>query len=305
MQTMMTDKTIRLPDGRQLGYAECGVRDGTPLLFFHSFLGSRRQTRFIDPAARELGVRVVVPERPGYGLSDGQPKRTLLDWADDVEALADSLQLDRFAVMGISGGGPYAAATAYKLPGRVTRAVFVSTMGSFTIPGATSGMHPFNRLLSRLTHTMARLTPWAVVNCFMGYIAHNSMRKPEQFRKRFLGMAPLIGLPPVDVALLRDDEIWHAIMIDMREAFRPGTSGATWDSVLQVRPWGFRLEEILVPTYLWHGEEDSKDLVSMARAMANTIPNCQATFVPGEGHLSLVLRHMDEILGRLVAGEGD
>ena len=105
MQTTMTGKTIRLPDGRQLGYAEYGDPDGMPLLFFHGTPGSRLQAQVFDAAARDAGVRMVAPERPGHGLSDVQPKRTILAWTHDVEALADSLHLDRFAAMGISGGG--------------------------------------------------------------------------------------------------------------------------------------------------------------------------------------------------------
>ena len=126
MQTTMTDKTIRLPDGRQLGYAEYGDPKGMPLLFFHGTPGSRLRLSHIDPLARDLGVRVVAPERPGFGLSDFQPKRTLLDWVHDVEVLADRLRLEHFATMGISSGGPYVAATAYKLPDRVTKAALIS-----------------------------------------------------------------------------------------------------------------------------------------------------------------------------------
>jgi pimeloyl-ACP methyl ester carboxylesterase len=107
MQTTMTDKTIRLPDGRHLGYAEYGDPDGIPLLYFHGTPGSRLQARLFDAPAREVGVRMVAPERPGYGLSDVHPQRTLLDWVQDMEVLADRLHLERFAVMGVSGGGPH------------------------------------------------------------------------------------------------------------------------------------------------------------------------------------------------------
>ena len=284
MQTTMTDKTIRLPDGRQLGYAEYGDPKGMPLLFFHGTPGSRLRLSHIDHLARDLGVRVVAPERPGLGLSDFQPKRTLLDWVHDVEVLADRLWLERFATMGISSGGPYVAATAYKLPDRVTKAALISTGGPLTLPDATRGMRSTDRLFIRL----ARSGPWAV-NLMMRNMARGT-NKPERLRKQFMSR-----LSPVDAAALQRDEVWNRRLADLREAFRNGPSGASWDLVLSARPWGFQLEEIQVPTSLWHGELDTTIPVALARAMARAIPNCQATFVPGEGHLSLFLKHEEEI----------
>ena len=290
MQTT-TDKTLRLPDGRLLGYAEYGDPNGMPLLFFHGTPGSRLQAKVSDDTAREVGVRMVAPDRPGLGLSDFQPKRTMLDWAHDVEALADSLHLERFAVMGISGGGPYAAATAYQRPERVTKLALVSTVCPLTFPDATTGMLPAVRLLFRL----ARRAPWAV-NVMMRNMARSG-NQPERARKRALNS----HLPPADIAVLEHVESWKMLLASSREAFRHGTRGAAWDFVLCARPWGFRLEEIRVPTLLWHGEADVNAPVAMGHAIARAIPNCQATFVPGEGHLSLARKHMEEILRSVFA----
>jgi len=290
----MTDKTIRLPDGRHLGYVEYGDPEGRPLLFFHGIPGSRLQAKVFDAPARDASVRMVAPERPGHGLSDFQPERTILDWAHDVEALADSLHLERFAVMGISGGGPYAAATAYQLPGRVTKLALVSTVCPLTFPGVTAGMLPAVRLLFRL----ARRAPWAV-NLMMRGMARSG-NNPERARKRALSNR---RLPPADIAVIEHGEFSKTLFVGSREAFRHGTRGAAWDFVLCARPWGFRLEDIQVPTLLWHGEADVNAPVSMGRAIARTIPNCQATFVPGEGHLSLARKHMDEILRSIFSEE--
>jgi pimeloyl-ACP methyl ester carboxylesterase len=291
MQTT-TDKTLRLPDGRQLGYAEYGDPNGMPLLFFHGTPGSRLQLKVFDASARDIGVRMVAPDRPGLGLSDFQPKRTILDRAHDVEALADSLHLERFAVMGISGGGPYAAATAYQLPERVTKVAFVSPAGPLTFPDATTGMLTSIRLLFRL----ARNAPWAV-NMMMKKMTRRR-NNPERVRKQVLRSR---RLPAADVALFENDEFLQTLLAGSREAFRTGTRGAAWDVVLCARPWGFQLEDIRVPSLLWHGEADVNAPVSMGRAIARTIPNCQAIFMPGEGHLSLAFKHMDEILRSLFA----
>jgi len=116
-----TNRTHELEDGRTLGYAEYGAPDGRPVFVFHGFPGSRLTWSAFDPqdCAGELGLRVIAPERPGYGLSEFQRGRELLDWPEDVLALADPLGLERFAVLGLSGGGPYAAACAFKIPARL------------------------------------------------------------------------------------------------------------------------------------------------------------------------------------------
>jgi pimeloyl-ACP methyl ester carboxylesterase len=118
-----TARTIRLRDGRRLGYAEWGDPGGRPLLYFHGWPGSRVEGRLGDEAAKAKGVGMIALDRPGMGLSDYQPRRTLVDWPDDVIQVAAALGLDRFAVLGISGGGPYAAACAWKLSEQLTGAV--------------------------------------------------------------------------------------------------------------------------------------------------------------------------------------
>jgi pimeloyl-ACP methyl ester carboxylesterase len=107
-----TARTIRLRGGRRLGYAERGDPGGRPLLYFHGWPGSRVEGCLGDEPARAKGIRLMALDRPGMGLSDHQPRRALVDWPDDVIEVAAALRLDRFAVLGISGGGPYAAVCA-------------------------------------------------------------------------------------------------------------------------------------------------------------------------------------------------
>ena len=113
-------QTVLLPDGRTLGFAECGDPSGRPVLFFPGPPSGRLFHHPDESVAASLGVRVITVDRPGYGLSDHQPRRTLLNWPSDVTALADALGIGRFAVAGISGGAPYVAACALKIPGRLT-----------------------------------------------------------------------------------------------------------------------------------------------------------------------------------------
>ena len=124
-----TDGRIRLADGRRLGYAEYGDPEGKPLFYCHGFPASRLEAALLDPSARKAGVRVVAADRPGCGLSDFQPDRRIGDWPGDVVELAGALGIDRFAVVGVSGGGPYALACARKIPQRLTAAAVVCGLG--------------------------------------------------------------------------------------------------------------------------------------------------------------------------------
>src|SRR6266581_1142889 len=133
-------RRIQLADGRWAAYAEYGLRDGHPLVFLHGFPGSRHAGALLDEAARRMGVRVVAPERPGIGFSSPRPSRSLLDYARDLEQIADRLGFNRFALVAESGGGPYALASAYAVPERLSCVSLVGGLGPVGSAAATAGM---------------------------------------------------------------------------------------------------------------------------------------------------------------------
>jgi pimeloyl-ACP methyl ester carboxylesterase len=139
--TPRVDDRIALPDGRLLAYAEFGDPDGRPVLFLHGTPGYRLNIWATDAELRSAGVRLVAPDRPGVGRSTPQPDRRLLDWADDIHHLADTLGLERFALVGFSNGGPHAAACAHTL-------------------GPASAPRPWSRRCHRWTN-QARSGNWA------------------------------------------------------------------------------------------------------------------------------------------------
>ncbi len=290
MDATNTAKTIRLLDGRALGYAEYGDPNGKPVVYFHGLPGSRLQAQYLDAAAAHLGARIIAPERPGCGLSDFKPKRKLLDWSQDVLALADKLQIDRFAVMGVSGGGPYAAVCAHQILERVTKAVFVAATSPMNVPNATDGMFLQNRLL----FGAARCAPWLLPVMF------NGMARGTNNPDAFINQASQ-RLAEVDRAILQRDNRWSFLLADMNEAFRNGVQGAVWDTVLLARPWGFRLEEICVPTFLWQGEKDKNVPIAMGRYLASNLPSCQATFVPEAGHFSLIIGYAEPTINAAIS----
>jgi len=290
MASSKLDNILRLKDGRLLGYAEYGDLEGKPLFFFHGMPGSRLEAKLTDAAAKKLGARVIAPDRPGYGLSHFKPRRTFLEWPDDVVELADALKIDRFGVAGVSGGGPYVAACALRIPGCLMAAGIISGVGPFQAPGATEGMSRQNRLI----FGAARRLPW-LVNLPFWLMAQGARR----FGDRALSLM-MRSMPEPDKAVLARPEIRAAFVEDVIEAFRSGGRGAAWEAVMYARPWGFRLEDITTEVHLWQGEEDVNVPPSMGRYQARAIPKCQATFYPGEGHL-LIVDHIDEMLESLIS----
>jgi pimeloyl-ACP methyl ester carboxylesterase len=272
------DKTIQIHDGRTLGYAEYSSADGKALFYFHGHPGARLEAKFLAAQAVQTGVRLIGIDRPGMGLSSFKAERRLLDWPDDVVELADSLHLDHFAVVGFSGGGPYAVACAYKIPQRLTAC------------GIVAGVGHINPFLSFLSQWL----PWLLLP-----ITRRFFQDEEQAQKtlaRFAGN--WVGPDRKSILLPGIKELMAASLV---EALRPGARGSAYDGTLLGRPWEFNLEDIKFPMiYLWHGELDKQVPVTVGRAVAEKLAQCKATYYPGEGHISLIVNHAQDILKALI-----
>lgn len=283
MTTDRSDQQIKLKDGRSLGYAEYGSPDGKLVVYIHGFPSSRLDWSIFDTGAVavELKARVIAVDRPGMGLSDHKPGREILDWPDDVIELADALRVDRFAVLGISGGGPFAAACAFKIATRLSAAAIVCGMGPSEAPGAKEGLSMF--LPGQPSETRRQI--------LMGIASD-----PDQIPLQMKGVAP-----EPDRVLLDQPAVAKAFVDAAKEAFRSGIDGADQDALLYSRPWGFQLQDIAAEVHLWHGELDVNVPVSVGHYVADAIPNCNAKFFKDEGHFSIVRNHIREILDVLVA----
>ncbi len=287
---MNEPRQIRLSDGRRLGFCERGDPQGKPLLYFHGFPGSRLEVEFAHKTAEGVQVRIIGIDRPGYGLSDSMPGRTLLDWPDDVIELADALGINRFGIMGVSGGGPYAVACAAAIHHRLSAAGIVCGMGPIDVPHGTDGMNRLNKIglkLVRITPWFAKILLWLAapyLRCF-----------PEHQVDRVASKA---GEP--DKSLLRREEIKEILKDSFRESVRTGSSGALQDLLIYIRPWHLAFPNISLKVYVWHGERDVIVPPAMGRYIASSIPNSRARFYPDEGHFSLLYHHYREIMLPLV-----
>jgi pimeloyl-ACP methyl ester carboxylesterase len=284
--------SIRLRDSRRLAYAEYGAPRGKPVFFFHGIPGSRLY-RPPDEITAKMGVRLICVDRPGYGLSDFQPGRRILDWPNDILELAGALGLERFAVAAHSAGAPYAYACAATFPDRVTVAGILSGAAPADSPRALRGM----RGLNRAGYVFGRWIPWPLWRLAIWAFFHTGRDDPASVFER--GKK---SRPPSDQNLWYRSEVREVCLASGAEGFRNGTLGHAWETRLLLRPWGFRLEDIQVPVYLWHGTEDHETPISMARESARRLPDCRATICEGEGH-SLLFAHWEEILRQLVGDE--
>lgn len=272
------DTTIQLHDGRTLGYVEYGISEGKALFYFHGHPGSRLEARFLAGPAAQVGIRLIGIDRPGMGLSSFKVGRRILDWPDDVIELADNLRLDCFAVIGLSGGGPYAVACAYKIPYRLTAC------------GIIAGAGHTGRFLSFLSMWL----PWLLLP-----IARHFLRDEEHASKSLAQVAQSWVEP--DRKALSSPGVSQIMAASLAEALSRGAKGAAYDGVLLGRPWGFQLEDIAFPAlYLWHGELDGQVSLAMGRAVAERLAHCKATYYPDEGHISLIVNHAQDILKALI-----
>jgi pimeloyl-ACP methyl ester carboxylesterase len=284
-------RLLRLADGRRLGFAQYGAGAGQPLLFFHGTPGARLVAGLAHRSALRLNVRLIAPERPGFGRSDFQARRRILDWPDDVAALADALGLERFAVAGVSGGAPYALACAWRLPERVRAVGIVSGMTPLDGPPPRP---PVGRG-RRLGLAAVRGLPWLARGAF-GIAAPVVRRWPERALDLIAALAPA-----ADAAILARPEVRPVLTQDMRAALRGGGRGAAHELALLGRPWGFCPGAIGTPVELWHGEADPAVPIAAARRLAARMPTCSPRFLSGAGHFWLVDHH-EEVLATLCPG---
>ena len=220
------ERVVRLRDGRSMGYAQYGSGDGLPVVNAHGGLACRLDVAAADLVAVEAGIRLISPDRPGVGLSDPQPGRTVGDWARDVTELLDQIDVDRFAVMGWSMGGQYAAALGHALPQRATRVAIIAGALPLTEPGVFDELPTMDRVLTR----MSQRAPWLAAHWF------RVMRFAAAVAPTLYGRLGARELGPADGAVIRD-EGFGAFARMSHEALRQ-PAGAVEEYRAWMRPRG-------------------------------------------------------------------
>lgn len=274
-----------LPDGRTLRWHDYGDPAGVPCVYVPGTPSSGLAGAVYDDAAAAAGVRLVSVDKPGYGGSSHQRRRTLLGFAADIASLADSLGLLRFAVLGESGGGPHALAVAHRFPARVTVAVIAAGMGPAGEPCVRDGMKAENRRLMAL----ARRAPWLL----RLPMALTRRELADTGRRERLLARTLEEAGPADARCLRDMAEEHDVTAAARDALRTSGRAAAQELGLLARPWGFVARDIACPVELWHGQQDVNVPAAVAVELARQIPGATAHVLPGEGHAVAWSRRTD------------
>lgn len=290
----VTAIVLALPDGRSLAFTELGDPDGTPVIAFHGTPGSRLQLSGGHEAALGAGVRLVLPDRPGYGHSSWQPGRRLAHWPADMAALADHLCFEHFAVVGVSGGGPHALACAALLGERVQGVGVVSGAGPMADPALLRRAPVAQRALMRL-----RLL-WLPVACALVWLGLLLFR----LAPGAVLTAACRWMPERDAQIVRRPEIRRRLLDEARMVpSRTTARAATQDFALFSRPWGLPLDHVDQNVDLWQGDADTTVPIDHARHLTQVLPRATLHVLPGEGHL-LVEERLGEVLRTVTAQTG-
>lgn len=286
---MATEGNVVLADGRTMTFAQYGAPEGKPVFYFHGAPSSRLEPLLIgDEVFSRLGLRIIAPDRPGMGRSDFQPHRSFSDWPVDVMALADTLGIDTFSILGNSGGGVYAAACAARIPERLHSVAIVSGAWRMDEPGTLAKL-PF---MNRLTWLLARHAP-TLLRLLLKSMGAGAGSDLSQLKTR---------IPAPDYDAFERQGRYETFGYTLRESLRQGTKGAAWDMRLYVRPLDVRLQDIRMPLHIFHGVKDANVPIALVRDMVAMLPTAKLVAYPHDAHLSTLCNHFDEIARVLVEG---
>ncbi len=287
--------------GRRIAFSQLGAAAGQPLIYAHGFPSSRREAWLLRDAAREVGARVISLDRPGYGDSDPDPKRRITDWPDDVLCVADALGLARFGLIGVSGGGPYVLACAWRLAqaeaephglqGRVTTCGLVCPLGPIYRNEQLEQMH----WAARTNLRIGQQSDWLTDLVFGGPTTAMLERWPALVENTRSLVAPA-----ADRAVLANPETNAVLNRTIADAMRNGAPGARRDLYLYTHDWDIAFQQIDLPIRLWHGQADGTVPIDHARWYAEQLPNARLTEFPDEGHYSVPFRYSRAILAELI-----
>jgi pimeloyl-ACP methyl ester carboxylesterase len=285
-------QAFQLPDGRSLDVYLAGREDDIPLLFITGTptAGIPYQP-FLENLA-ERGMRYVSFSRPGYGSSTRRPGRSVTDFVEDASSVLEQAGADRFYVIGWSGGGPHALAMAALMPERVIAAATIGGVAPYPAEG-------------------------------LDWLAGMGKENIEEFNAALAGPEQLIPFKEREAPALRvvtgaEVADWFRDLIDdvdrasltgeyadwtaevFREALREGYWGWFDDDMAFVKPWGFDLDSIRVPVFIWQGGHDRMVPYAHGEWLAAHVPGARPRLFPEHGHLTLVIGSMPRIVDELL-----
>jgi pimeloyl-ACP methyl ester carboxylesterase len=291
------DELLRLPDGRGVQLWQGGAADGHPVLFFHGCPDTRWAAHSGADAARRAGVRLIAVNRPGYGGSDAAASDHL-SVANDTEAVADLLGLGRFAVLGMSVGGPYALASAATHPERVVAAVVVAAPGDVTAMDPPWHRDDLTDEQQAQLRQVAHSTADQAIELFRpDFAAYVAFVNPDDPDDEALARRVTAELHPLDEPLMQALPAAD-VAASAREALAQ-LDGYLRDTAAMFRPWGFDLARVRCPMSVWCGEHDTNHPPRNSRWIADHVHGAELV-MRSTAHLGTLIRHWDELLHGIV-----
>jgi pimeloyl-ACP methyl ester carboxylesterase len=289
----MSDHSFQLRNGLTLGYAEYGDPQGAVMFYYHGWPSARVQGALMDEVAKQHGLRLIAPDRPGIGLSEFQPKRKLLDWPETLEQLAAHVGADKFHLMGWSGGGPYVLATAKAFPERILTATVVCGAPPLMFLGF---QHMF--WVYRLMIHLRTLCPWLLGGLLrLGKVI--SSGKPDKAPLKWL----MLMLGKEDRGVLSDPHTFDVVRQGIIEALRRGPRMVIADADIYLSEWGFEVSSIETPIHFWHGKEDKNISWKYSEQISALMPHTTTHWFEHEGHYSLPIIHAEQIVKHALGKE--
>ena len=262
-----------LKNKHQLAWNEYGATDGEPVFYFHGTPGSRLEAEVADDIARDLGIRLIAPDRPGYGDSDVQDDFRLLDWPDVVSQLADKLQLNQFSILSFSGGGSYALACAHELTERVKNVTLVGSLAPFE---SDAMQNHINSDFKPLYELAATDYPAAIQQ--VSQLASS----PEALLDVLIAQ-----LPSSDLTIVKQNNFRIPYLNNLNLALSSGVHGIASDLRNISQPWRFDIRTITQKVDIWHGRDDQNVGFAIGEYLAGVMQNTSMHFLDKAGHYFL------------------
>jgi pimeloyl-ACP methyl ester carboxylesterase len=284
--------TVEISGGRRLEYAEWGRPDAPPVLYCHGTPGCRRELLLARPALERSGVRarLIAFSRPGYGASTHVPGRGFLDTARDLGEAMDRLGVGAFAVLGASGGSPFALASAHVLADRVSRVAIVAGVA----PPDTAGMEDSATIVEETGNAVARSLRYATL----------ALAVRAGLTDRLVHRL-VAALGPADQRALAGGEAHASLAAILREALAQLGRASALEAGLFQRPWEFDPAAVTQEIRLWHGADDNRIPARVAAAFARRLGDAPSVVWPQHGHFSWAMDdEVAEVAGFLTDGAG-
>lgn len=280
--------TFTTTDNKRIYYYIFGNISSTPIFFFHGYPGTGKQAFLLRDTYLQDDFCLIAIDRPGYGLSDPQPGLTLKKFAQDIKELSDYLAIDKFISMGVSGGGPFAAAVSYYYPEKVLKGGSVCGVA----PVSAENIIYLNKEQKK-TYLLKKLLPKSV----MTYLVERNFSALTEKLNNLIE-TDLLSLK--DKIVFQHPEVGPFLLDSFKEALAKGPAGILTDMEILSKPWGFDIEDIKVPYYLWHGDQDDIVHFEMSNYMKKRLRDVKFKIFEGEGHYSLPYNYKNKILEDLL-----